>query len=207
MSHMTDELSHLPDSAMSDQPSAPFQPPAGSNIVIDRFPDGLTIQVPPAGLWRGSHGLFAFGLIWMVVITFVSALLVGALIDGNMKGKNAAIIVPAVLSMFWLAGIGLLLTGINLGRRRAAIAVTGGTLMILQTGLFGSKKRDWEPGDVEGIRVGPSGMEVNDKPVLELQIYDGGAHKVGLLSGRTNEELYWIASELRAVLGVAERPS
>jgi hypothetical protein len=204
---MSDEHSDAPESAIAGQASASLQQPAGSSIVIDRFPDGLTIQVPPAGLWRGTHGIFAFGVIWMVAVTFIGAVLLGALLDGNMKDKNAAIIVPAVMSVFWLAGLGLLLTGINLGTRKAAIAVTGGTLMVLQTGLFGSKKRDWESGDVDAVRVGPSGMEVNEKPVLELQIFDGGAHKFGLLSGRTNEELYWIASELRAVLGVPERPS
>jgi hypothetical protein len=207
MTPMSKELSDLSAAASAELATAAVPPPVGTPIMLERFPDGLTIQVPPAGLFRGSHGLFLFGLIWLVVVTFICAVLFAALIDGNMQEKNVAFILPAVMSIFWLAGLGLLLTGINMGRRKAAIAVTGGTLMVIQTGLFGSKKRDWEPGDVEGVRVGPSGMEVNDKPVLELQIYDGGAHKFGLLSGRTNEELYWIAAELRAVLGVGERPS
>ena len=36
------------------------QPPANTTIKIDRFSDGLTITVPPAGLWRGTRGLFFF---------------------------------------------------------------------------------------------------------------------------------------------------
>jgi hypothetical protein len=92
-----------------------------------------------------------------------------------------------------------------MGMRRAAIAVTGGTLMVIQTGLFGAKQRDWEPGDVESIRAGPSGVTVNGRALLELQIYDGGADRFAILCGRTDEELHWIASELRTALGLPAR--
>ena len=37
--------------------------PADSPITIDRFPDGVTIQIPPTGLWRGNL-LFPLALIW-----------------------------------------------------------------------------------------------------------------------------------------------
>jgi hypothetical protein len=100
-----------------------------------------------------------------------------------------------------------LLAAINMGRRKAAIAVTGGTLMVIQTGLFGSKQREWEPGDVQAIRAGPSNVKVNDRSLLELQIDDGGAHRFAILCGRSDEELRWIASELRAALSVPARAS
>lgn len=38
--------------------------PAGSQITLDPGPDGITITVPPAGLLKGSKGLFAFALCW-----------------------------------------------------------------------------------------------------------------------------------------------
>jgi hypothetical protein len=106
----------------------------------------------------------------------------------------------AVFSFFWLVGIALLLASINMGRRRAAIAVTGGTLMLIQTGLFGVKQRTWQPGEVRAICAGPSGIKVNDRPVLELQVFDSENRKFGLLAGRANNELYWLAQELREVL-------
>ena len=113
-------------------------------------------------------------------------------------------IAPAILSIFWLVGIGVLLGSINMGRRQAAIAVTGGTVMVIQTGLFGSKQREWQPGDVGAVRAGPSGMTVNDKPVLELQIIDAARRKMGLLAGRRDDELRWLAYELRLALGIQE---
>jgi hypothetical protein len=184
-------------------------PPAGSSISVDRFPDGLTIQVPPAGLWQGAKGLFVIALIWNGFFLVLSPCLLAAIFNpGAQRHGNPQVIwvLPLILSIFWFAGIGLLLASINMCRRKAAIAVTGSTLMVIQTGLFGTKQREWPPGEVEAVRAGPSGMTVNDEPVLELQILDGGTSKFGLLAGRSNEELYWIAGELREALRVPERP-
>ena len=197
------------DDDFADQPSDPSQTkgassitrPAGSSIKIERFPDGVTIEVPAAGLWRGSSGLFAFAVLWNGIIGIISFCLLGSILGVKKAAGNEALwIFPLVLSIFWLVGIGLLLAAINMGRRRAALAYTGGTLLVIQTGLFGSKQREWQPDDLDDIRVGPSGMTVNDQPVLELQIIDGGGMKFGLLSGRSNEELHWLAAELKAVL-------
>jgi hypothetical protein len=191
------------DAAGVDQSS----PPKGSQITIERFPDGLTIQIPAAGLWRGTHGLFAFALIWNGFMTVFTVAMLGTFFGAGAMKDQAIWILPAVLSLFWLVGIGILLGSLNMGRRRAAIAVTGGTLMVIQTGLFGSKQRDWPQGEVEAVRAGPSGMTVNDQPVLELQIFDGGASKLGLLAGRSDRELEWLAATLREALGVAEYQS
>jgi hypothetical protein len=183
-----------------------YSKPAGSSITIERFPDGVTIQVPPAGLWRGSHGLFAFAVIWLGFTVPVSLCVIGGLVAGKDNAQGNAGMLPLLFSLFWLVGIGMLLAAINMGRQKAALAVTGGSLMVLQTGLFGAKQREWPPGDVEAVRTGPTGMTVNDKPVLELQIFDGGAAKFGVLAGRTDAELEWMAGELRAVLKVPSWP-
>jgi hypothetical protein len=180
---MTSDLS---TNASASEPAAP---PADSQITIDRFADGLTIQIPPAGI-RGTKGLFFMAIFWNGAMVFFSAIFLG--------GGEIALI--GILSLFWLVGIGLLLGALNMARRRAAFAVTGGTLMVLQTGLFSAKQRDFEPGDVEAVRVGRSGMTVNDEPVLELQIIDGGGHQTGILAGRSNDELYWLAAELSQAL-------
>lgn len=178
----------------SSPPQRPAGPPAKSPIKFERFDDGLTIEVPPAGI-AGTLGLFLFAVIWDAF-----SLLLLLIVLGNNKQEGAPGVLLLVLGIFWLVGIGLLLASIHMARRRAAIAVTSGTLMVIQTGLFGSQQRAWEPGDLEAIRVGPTGMTVNDKPVLELQFFDGGAAKFGMLAGRKDEELEWLADELRAVM-------
>jgi hypothetical protein len=145
-------------------------------------------------------------IMMVAILGVISLCLLAPLIGGNLvkvnKADVAALwIIPLILALFWMAAIGFLLGAINMGLRRAALAVTGGSLLVIQTGIFGSKRRQWEPGDVEAIACGPSGLEVNSVPVLELQIHDGGG-KFGLLSGRSDAELEWIASELRQALGV-----
>jgi hypothetical protein len=43
-------------------------------------------------------------------------------------------------------------------------------------------------------------MEVNGRPVLELQIHPVGGKKWGLLAGRDEDELRWMATALRRAL-------
>jgi hypothetical protein len=178
------------------------QPPANTTIKIDRFSDGLTITVPPAGLWRGTRGLFFFALIWNGFISVITAVFVLAMFSSKTPDRIAYFIFPAFMSLFWLVGIGLLLGAINMGRRQAAIAVTAGRLMVIQSGPFGTKQRDWAAEQIAKLFAGPSGMEVNEAPVLELQIVGSDSKKFGLLAGRSDDELKWMAAELRAALSL-----
>jgi len=197
------------DAAMSDalinDSSGAAPPPAGSNIQIERFPDGVTINVPAQGVWKATKGLFVFAIIWNGIVAMISVCMLAGIIGATQavpvkKADAAALwIVPLIFSLFWAVGIGLLLAAINMGKRRAALAVTGGSLLVIQTGLFGSKRRTWESGEVESVCTGPSGLTVNDVPVLELQIHDGGG-KFGLLCGRADADLECIAAELRQAL-------
>jgi hypothetical protein len=91
-----------------------------------------------------------------------------------------------------------------MGRRHAALAVAGGTLMVMQTGIFGKKQREWPLGEIAAIRVGPTGIRVNGVPVLELQIRGRSGKKLGLLAGRKADELEWLAEELRLAARMRE---
>jgi hypothetical protein len=176
----------------------------GSRITVDRFPDGLTIHLPPAGI-RGAKGLFGFAIILNGALAFITGFFALMLFSNGLKHNGPLWVLPVALSFFWFVGICFLLAAFNMARRRAAFAVAGSSLMVIQTGLFGSKQHDFEPGDVEAVCVGPSDMSVNDEPIPELHIFDGGAEKYSLLAGRSDDELEWIAAELRQALGVPDR--
>jgi hypothetical protein len=50
-------------------------------------------------------------------------------------------------------------------------------------------------------------MEVNNRPVIELQIHPAVGKKAGFLAGRDEAELRWMAAQLRRALNVpARRP-
>ena len=48
-------------------------------------------------------------------------------------------------------------------------------------------------------------MEVNDLPILELQVHPAVGNKVGCFAGRDAQELLWMATELRRALKVPAR--
>jgi hypothetical protein len=188
--------------ADADLPAPVPTQPAGSPITIQRFEDGISISVPPAGLLRGSRGLFLFALLWNTILIIMTVMF--GIIALQAKAAEGVWIMPLAMSLFWLVGIGLLLAAINMGRRQAGLAIAGGTLMVLQTGLFGKKQREWPLDQIAAIGVGPSGMEVNDGPVLELQIHDADGKRLSLLAGRSDQELEWLAHELRQAAGLRE---
>ncbi len=96
----------------------------------------------------------------------------------------------------------MLATSLSLARRRATLTCASRALTVEQQGLFGKKVRQWRPGEIAAVRAGPSGMAVNNQPLFELQLHPANGRKVGLLTGRPEPELRWLASELRQALGV-----
>ena len=187
-------------------PQPILAPPAGSQIAVDRFEGGLTVTVPPAGLWKGSSGLFFFAILWNGAIGIFTTIAVLAIVQGDGGDFDGTPwMLPLILSPFWLVGIGLLLGAINMGRRRAVIALAAGKLLVMQTGIFGVRQHEWSVEEIATICAGPSGMKVNDRPVLELQIHSEEEDKFGLLAGRSDLELEWLARELHIALRAAQK--
>lgn len=92
------------------------------------------------------------------------------------------------------------------GRRRAVIDVVGTDLLITIQSTGAPKTHSWSRAEIERVEVGPSGMEVNDVPVMELQIWPVGGKKTGLFAERTDDELRWLAWEIRGALGMHAGP-
>lgn len=184
------------NSNQTDQRDTPHQP-AGSRVHLAERPDGLTLIVPAAGLVRGSKGLFVVAIIWDVFISVGTAIFLFA---DKSKKPASELVSWLIISIFWLAGAVLMVSAINMGRRRAAFMVEGDQLRIAHSSLFGTKMSAWSREELKSIHIGPSSMAMNDVPVLELQIEPCTGKKVGLFAGREEEELRWIATTLRQSL-------
>jgi hypothetical protein len=170
--------------------------PADTDITCLTEPHGLAIEVPAKGLWKGSHGLFFFSLLWngfMVVFTI-----------GMVKGHPP---LPACLfvAAFWAIGLGLMAGSIAMAKRKVLIAVVNDVLAYRVIGAFKQSERRVGFDDIDAIRVGPSGVEVNDRPVTELQIVLAKGGKIGLLSNRSEAEQSWLAQVLRRHLKESQR--
>lgn len=174
----------------------PLERPSGSKVQLKRTDTGLTLTIPPAGLWRGSKGMFGMAVSWCVFMTVFSGFTVIGPLIGATK-PNPSIWIFAIFCVgFWAIGIGLMLGAINMGRRRAIIDIVDDVILINRQNLFGFKQHEWNREQLKDIRIGRSGMSVNNKSVMELQFHPNKGEKLGLFSGRDEEELNWMADVL-----------
>ena len=185
----------------SNEPEV-LQQPADSRVLVERSSGYLQCTIPPAGLWRGSKGLFFMGIFWCgFMVVFSALMLKGALKNG---GWGTVGLVAFIL-LFWAIGIAILTAAVNMGKRTATFTVSGNHLSIATRNLFGAKHWELSREELAAIRADASGMEVNDRPVIELQFHPRTGKKIGLLAGRDEEEIRWLATELRRALQIGPR--
>ena len=83
---VTVEVVRHTDEAATDEP---VNRPADTAITVDENPDGLTITIPPAGVRKGSKGLFAFSVAWCgFMVVFTGATVAGPMIKGGWTGAT-----------------------------------------------------------------------------------------------------------------------
>jgi hypothetical protein len=144
------------------------QQPAGSRVRLEPRPDGLTVIVPPAGLWKGGKGLFVFAVIWCGFMTVFTTL---------MLATRAPWPMLLFATAFWAIGLSLLAMAVNMGRRRALLVVDAAELRIAQEGLFRIQRWGWRRDELAGMGVGPRGMEVNHRPSWNCRCSPGRARR------------------------------
>jgi hypothetical protein len=177
--------------------------PPDAKSILEEHEDGLTITVPPLGIWKGSKGLAVFAVMWNGFIAFFIVMLTLfelGLIEND--GDNPGWLGFLFMIPFVAVGVGTALAAVNMGRRRAILDVVGRTLLVSRQSIFGTKQREWSANQLEKIIRGSSGMEVNDVPVMELQIHPREGKKYGMLSQLDDMEIAWIARTLRRALGL-----
>ena len=147
--------------------------------------------------------MFLMALFWCGMMMILT---VGLAVFGPGQSASMPWFVWLLLLGFWLIGAGLLAGSVNMGRRSAVLEADRGRLRVRVRGIFGERDWEWRRDELAALRTGGSGLEVNDVPVIELQVHPRVGSKIGLLSGRDEQELRWIATRLRAVLDVPSRP-
>jgi len=183
------------------------EPPAG--VTVRRGDGELSIELGAPGL-RAAREELKFALMFagvLVLLTGLFALLISG--AGEATGDDPRIFMVAV-AVGWVIAIGLLVDVVRRSRSRATLDVVGGTLLITTRMLGVRRTIEIEGDNIKALGVGPSGVVVDDQPVLSLRIDVGRTVKVGkknrrklkLLRERADEELHWLAAALREALGV-----
>lgn len=173
--------------------------PADSKVVIQRQSAGIVLDIPPAGLRKGTKGLFGFAILWCLFMVVWTSLVVFTTREKTLKDFWPFLL---FICVFWVIGVGLMAKAVSMGRRRATLTAGNSGLTVVQIGPFGDKRREFRRGEIAAVRADASGMAVNDVPIIELQIHPVTGKKVGLFAGRDAGELRWMATELRHALGV-----
>jgi hypothetical protein len=101
-----------------------------------------------------------------------------------------------------LVGLAILIGIIASGRSQAVLAVVGDQLFYFHKGLFWSRRKEWHRDQLCDIRIGKSNVSVNKEPLVEMKLYFLEGKTKGLLLGRDEEELRWLATKLRKSLGL-----
>ena len=195
-----DEQNALPSS-----PNLPFDGnhleeelpiPLGTNISLTPQEQGLVIAIPPSGFKGAAAILLIVGALFTVVPLAI-------LIAGLVHQRRMDIGDVPFLILFDMIGNALFLGGIHSARKRYLLAVREDGLAIRTLGLFKTREQALPQEEIAAIHLGPSGVTVNDVPVMELQIErKAGASKIGLMANRSNDEIHWIANRLRRILRV-----
>lgn len=180
-----------------------LEPPAKTNITIQNQAGGIVVVVPPQGA-RASRGLLVFAVTWLIFVGIAGTVFTVAPEATKRRGNPGKTVPALIIGAFGLVGVGLLTGALNQMRRKASLRASRDELIILQQSLLGTKTFKRPAGVLAAIRVGHSGMEINDVPVQELQVQTSDGKRHGFFTHLTDDELHWLATHLRHATGVGE---
>jgi hypothetical protein len=190
-----------PEPAGGADETVPPQP-SESQAVLEQRPTGISLVIPSLGLGKGSKGLFVMSILWLVLCLGVFGAAGYGMLNEEEPDLKGILIMGAFALVFIGVGVAMLLSAVHLGLGQAALVTHHDELLIKRVSPLQTREYRFLASELAAIRVGPNGMEVNDVPVMELQIHPKVGKKVGLLSQLDDAELEWIAAILRRTLGV-----
>jgi hypothetical protein len=173
---------------------APSEQPADSRASVRSDSNGLTIELPPLP-WRRAGGVLVFCTAWL----FITVIHTWIGFTASWHREHGYV---AFLSIFWAIGLAFTTLFVRVVSEHTRIRVEGDELIVTRFGPLGTRRRRWHRTEVAAIDLGPSSMphEKGKRSPPELKVTAVGGGKYGLLAGRDEAELRWIAGRLRKVL-------
>jgi hypothetical protein len=169
--------------------------PAGSSVIFVGTPDSLTFSIPAFGFRRMALSMMIFAVIWEGMTLRLYVEILYTLLPRFEMKDLFSILFPLV---FVAVGVFLGMGAIQIAFRKAVILATMDSLVFTQKGPFRSAEFQWKPEELQAICADYSGSAVNGRRLRELQIHPVSGKKRGLMDGRNDNELEWIAATLRA---------
>jgi hypothetical protein len=196
-------VAELPKTIEKLQQPDIFEQPLDSDVIVERFSEGITLRVPPIGVWSANAGLFTGGIICLVVTLGFTILFAAAGMSQGAGFFGSIGLSILMMSIFWLGSAVMLYQGWKIGTREYGVAVIDDTLIVMKTEFGRTRKFEWPTNEISSVRVGESGIEVNDEEIPELQIHGAKGKLHSMLLGRKSVELQWMATLLRQTLQIS----
>lgn len=175
-----------------------YAKPVGSQIELEKREDGLKFSVPSRGVWKDSHGLVVFGILWIAFSLFIFAI---SIFKTPNPGGLGTILTTGLFGLFFVAiGCAILILGVHLGTRKSIVATSYGSLFVSTESRVMKSTRSFEPDAIDYLEVQPSGFEVNKRPVFHVKLVNKVGPGYGFLSQASVDEQDWVTQELNADL-------
>lgn len=189
--------SHEVDTRIAQRREAP----SGTNVVTNFGPNGLEFSVPSRGMMKESAGFLMAGIIWTVVCSGIFSLV---LFQGSRRVSWAQVAAVLPFALLFLGiGAAIILISLHLGSRAWKLKADSQGLNVSMKSWLRRKEWHWKRDELQAVKFGDSGTKVNDRSLLQLQVIDAQGRKTGLMTGRSEEELDWLAWTLSERLGLA----
>ncbi|MEM6394372.1 MAG: hypothetical protein AAF797_16520 [Planctomycetota bacterium] len=191
-----------PDADEAGRPYVPERPPNATADVTELHP-GLSITLPARGIRRAGKGTLGFAFIWLS-FTAIFTVSDGPLYSSN-PGVWPALGITGLFAALWAVGLGVFISALNAGKRRGVIDVIGDTLLVTKQSLFKPTQFEWTADQLDDVRLGPTGTEINGKPINCLLVTPKDGSPVKLFAEREDNEIRWLAALLRRELALHQR--
>jgi hypothetical protein len=195
--------------------------PVNCRAVLEERPGGVSLVMPPAGVWHGTNKFIVFWTFaWCAFVLIFSAAFGTAALQGKVHNQQGDPDSPLCsilfLVPFWLVGIGFLIGVLHRGQRRVRLTVDGDRLLVVQSGLSGTRRREWSRGEIVGLRVvcdrrstiGEGKRNPYYPWQIDLRIVPRDGPAVNALTYREGDprkaDLEWMATLLRGALRLQE---
>lgn len=171
--------------------------PPHTKVKIIEQSDALAIDAPSPGLIRGSHGLFVFSLVWIIFsLLWCGVVVVRGGAEWGAMGAGLVFVVLGVVCLGW---------SVRMGCQRVMMAIDSETILIRRLGGRQVREEKYARADLMAVRCGPSGLKVNNRPIMELQFHFRNCPTVRCGSYLSDSEVRWLAAKLQSWLGLTER--
>lgn len=168
-------------------------PPPGSSATLEREGEAVRIDVPAAGLLKGSFGLIVFG----PALVLVAVVSVGRIVmaEGGIEPLNLAWFV-----LLGLAGVAMTLAAQFLGLRAFRVEADRRRVALVTRHVFGGSRREVDRAELDRVVVGEAPFTAKNRPVVRLEVWTRRGVRHTAMTARSPAEVAWVADVLAEVL-------